>query len=43
MRGAKGKVEIVVSFLALLELARQKFVTLRQEIPFSDIMIKKIP
>jgi len=41
VKGAKEKVEVVVSFLALLELARQKFVTLRQEAPFSDIMIKK--
>lgn len=41
VRGARGKVDVVVSFLALLELARQKFVSLRQETPFSDIMIKK--
>lgn len=43
VKDAKEKVEIVMSFLALLELARQKFVTLRQEVPFSDIMIKKTP
>lgn len=42
VRGAKEKMEVVVSFLALLELARQKFATLRQEAPFSDIMISKI-
>ena len=38
----KEKIEIVVSFLALLELARQKFVFLHQERPFEDIRIKKI-
>ena len=38
----KEKTEIVVSFLALLELARQKFVFLHQERPFEDIRIKKI-
>lgn len=42
VRGAKEKMEVVVSFLALLELARQKFVELRQEVPFADILIKKI-
>jgi len=40
--GAKEKVDIVVSFLALLELARQKFVDLRQDAHFAEIMIKKI-
>jgi len=43
VKGSKEKVEVVVSFLALLELARQKFVTLRQEVPFADIMVKKTP
>lgn len=40
--GAKGKVDIVVSFLALLELARQKFVDLKQDAHFAEIMIRKI-
>lgn len=38
---AKGKIEIIVSFLALLELAKQRLVTLRQERPFEDIIIRK--
>ncbi len=42
VRGAKEKMEIVVSFLALLELARQKFVDLSQETPFADIRIRKV-
>lgn len=40
--GAKEKVDIVVSFLALLELARQKFVDLQQDGHFAEIMIRKI-
>jgi segregation and condensation protein A len=40
--GAKEKVDIVVSFLALLELARQKFIDLKQDAHFGEIMIKKI-
>ena len=40
VQGAKEKVEIVVSFLALLELAKQKFVELRQDKPFTEIFIK---
>ncbi len=39
---AKEKVDIVVSFLALLELARQKFVDLKQDAHFAEIMITKI-
>ena len=42
VRGAQEKAEVVVSFLALLELARQRFVMVRQETPFSDIVISKI-
>lgn len=41
IKGAKGKVEVIVSFLAILELAREKFVELHQEKPFEDIRIKK--
>lgn len=41
--GAKEKVDVIVSFLAILELARQKFVDLHQEGTFTDIIIKKLP
>ena len=41
--GAKEKVDVIVSFLAILELARQKFVDLHQEGAFADIIIKKLP
>ena len=41
VQGAKEKMEIVVSFLALLELAKDKFIDLRQDTPFSDIRIRK--
>lgn len=40
--GAKEKMEVVVSFLALLELAKEKFIDVRQEEPFSDIRIRKV-
>lgn len=40
--GAQEKVEVIVSFLAILELARQRFVDLRQENAFGDIVIKKL-
>jgi len=40
--GAKEKVDIVVSFLALLELASQKFIDLNQDGHFAEIMIRKI-
>ena len=36
------KVDIIVSFLAILELARQKFIDLDQRELFSDIKIKRI-
>lgn len=36
------KVEIIVSFLAILELARQKFIDLNQDKLFSDIKIKRL-
>lgn len=42
VRGAKEKVEVIVSFLALLELAKQKFVDLKQDNLFEEIVIKKI-
>lgn len=42
VRGATEKVDVIVSFLAILELARQKFVELDQQKPFADITIKRI-
>lgn len=36
------KIEVIVSFLAILELARQKFIDLDQSELFSDITIKKL-
>jgi len=39
--GAKEKVEVIVSFLALLELAKQKLVSVEQSGLFSEIRIKK--
>lgn len=41
VRGTREKVEVIVSFLAILELAKQKFIDLEQDAPFADIMIKK--
>lgn len=40
--GSKEKVEVIVSFLAILELARQKFIDLDQDELFSDIKIKRL-
>ena len=40
--GAREKVDIVVSFLALLELANQKFIDLKQDAHFGEIIIRKI-
>ena len=42
VKGSKEKVEVIVSFLAVLELAKQKFIALEQEMPFADITVKKI-
>ncbi len=39
--GAREKVEVIVSFLAILELAKQKFLTLDQKELFADIEIKR--
>lgn len=41
VRGAQEKVEIIVSFLAILELAKQKFLELDQDTRFGDIRIKR--
>ncbi|MEK7082814.1 MAG: segregation/condensation protein A, partial [Patescibacteria group bacterium] len=40
--GSHEKVEVIVSFLAILELARQKFIDLSQDKLFSDIKIKRL-
>lgn len=40
--GSHEKVEIIVSFLAILELARQKFIDLSQDKLFSDIKIRRL-
>lgn len=42
VRGTKDKVDIIISFLALLELTKQRFVDLKQEGLFEDIIIKKV-
>lgn len=39
--GAKEHVEVIVSFLALLELAKQKLVSVEQREPFGDITIRR--
>jgi len=41
LKGAKTKTDIVVTFLALLELVKQKIVVVAQPDIFSDIIIKK--
>lgn len=42
IKGSRERTEVIVSFLAILELARQRFVDLDQNTPFGDITIKKI-
>ena len=39
--GGREKVEIIVSFLAILELVKQRLVSIRQDGAFSDIMVKR--
>ncbi len=41
IKEAKSKTEVIVTFLALLELTKQRVVTLEQSELFEDIMIKK--
>lgn len=41
INGSKSKIEIVVSFLALLELVKQKIVKVEQERMFEEILIMK--
>src|SRR3989344_48379 len=40
VHGSKEKIEVVISFLAILELAKQKLVTLDQEGLFKDIVVQ---
>ena len=42
LTSAHNRTEVIVSFLALLELVKQKAVALRQREIFSDIVIEKI-
>jgi segregation and condensation protein A len=42
IKDSKNKIEIVVSFLAVLEMMKQKFVTVKQVNAFDDIVIEKI-
>ncbi|MCX6796911.1 MAG: segregation/condensation protein A [Candidatus Doudnabacteria bacterium] len=42
LKTAKNKTEIIVTFLALLELIKQKIFTADQEALFTDVVIKKI-
>lgn len=39
---SKNKVEIIVSFLAMLELSKQKVIVLSQELHFQEIKIRKL-
>ncbi len=40
VKGSKEKIEIVISFLAILELAKQRLVSLHQNEPFEDIIVR---
>lgn len=42
VKNSRDKVEIIVSFLALLELSRERFLDLNQERMFEDIWVKKV-
>lgn len=42
IKDAKSKTEIIVTFLALLELTKQRIVSLEQSAHFEDILIKKM-
>ncbi len=41
LKEAKSKTEVIVTFLALLELTKQRIISLDQEQHFADIIIKK--
>lgn len=42
IKEAKDKTEVIVSFLALLELIKQRVITVRQSDNFSDITVEKL-
>ena len=42
LRDAKDKTEVVVSFLALLELVKQRIILVKQEDTFADILIERL-
>jgi len=42
VKGSGEKIDIIISFLAILELTKQKLVDVRQESAFTDIMVKRI-
>lgn len=42
LKSAKSKTEVIVTFLAVLELTKQKILSVEQNEMFSDIMIKKV-
>ena len=42
VKGSAEKIDIIVTFLAILELTKQKFVDVRQNGVFQDIMVKQI-
>jgi len=42
LREAENKTEVIVSFLALLELIKQRVVSVRQDKVFEDILIEKL-
>ncbi|MBX4191707.1 MAG: segregation/condensation protein A [Candidatus Doudnabacteria bacterium] len=41
LKDAKSKTEVIVTFLALLELTKQRIVHLEQDVHFADIIIRK--
>src|SRR3989344_6061074 len=41
LKSAKSKTEVIVTFLALLELVKQKILSVEQETIFSEILIRK--
>lgn len=42
VKNAEDRVEVIVSFLAMLELIKQRFISVKQEKFFSDIHIKRL-
>ena len=42
LKEAKDKTEVIVSFLAILELMKQREVVVRQDYMFEEIIIEKI-